>query len=263
MGILNITPDSFFDGGRYTRVERARSRAHQMVAEGVDIIDVGGEKAGPGTAVSVDEEIARVVPIIEILSSECGVPVSVDTFKPEVARAAVEAGASIINGISGFRDPQMIDVAAGCRATVVLMHIQGMPRIANPHPLYSDVATEIRTFLLDRAAACEAAGIEPNRIVIDPGPGFGKTSQHDLEALHALPSLTSLPYPVLLAVSRKKFIGDVLGGGPEDRLEGSLAVTAWGVAAGVKIVRTHDVAATLRVCRMVEALMNPAGAMRG
>lgn len=257
MGILNRTPDSFYDGGRYSSLESAVTRAVRMAEEGAGIIDVGGEKAGPGAAVSVQEEIERVVPAIEAVVRETGLAVSVDTFKPEVARPAVEAGASIINGIDGFRDPAMRRVAAETGAAAVIMHIQGQPRVANPNPVYGDVAVEVRDFLVQQAQACERDGISPDRIVIDPGPGFGKTSEHDIAVLRRLDLLTALPYPVLLAVSRKKFIGDLLGLPVEERLEGSLAVTAWAVMQGARIVRTHDVLATTRVVRMTEAVMHP------
>lgn len=261
MGILNITPDSFYDGGKYARLDSALRRAAEMAEEGADLIDVGGERAGPGEPVSIEEEIARVVPVIERLVRDPGLPVSVDTFKPAVARAAVAAGAQIINGIGGFVDPEMIAVAADGSAAIVIMHIKGLPRVANPYPVYRDVVGEIQEFLQDRVSACTARGIDPERIIIDPGPGFGKTARHDLLALHGISTLTALPYPVLLAVSRKKVVGEVLGGHPDDRLEGSLAVAAWGVSAGVRLVRTHDVAATLRVCRMTEALLDPNAAI--
>lgn len=257
MGILNITPDSFYDRGRFQRFDRAIEWGRQMVAEGAGIIDVGGEKAGLGEPVSVDEEIARVVPVIEALRGEVDVPISVDTFKPEVARAAVGAGAGIINSIGGFGDPAMRRAAAETGTAVVIMHLQGRPRVANPYPHYEDVVDEVKAFLEERIADCLADGIAPDRIIIDPGPGFGKTAQHDLALLRRLDVLTALPYPVLLAVSRKRFIGEVLGLDVEDRLEGSLAVTAWGVMKGVRIVRTHDVAVTARVCRMIEALVSP------
>lgn len=257
MGILNATPDSFYDRGRYRAFDDAMARAHEMAAEGADIIDIGGEKAGPGPAVSVDEEIGRVVPLIERLRRELPVPLSVDTFKPPVARAAVEAGADIINSIGGFGDPEMQKVARETGAVAVIMHIQGLPRVANSTPQYGDVVAEVVHFLEDRARECEAAGIAHDRIVIDPGPGFGKTAEHDIAVMREIGRCTALPYPVLLAASRKTFIGHVLGTSVEDRLEGSLAVTAWGVMYGVKIVRAHDVRATKRVVTMTEAVLHP------
>ncbi len=259
MGILNATPDSFYDRGRYWNPDASLSRAREMVAEGADIIDIGGDKAGPGEAVSVGEEIKRVVPLIAAIRRETTLPISVDTFKPEVARPAIEAGADIVNSIGGFREPALIEVAVDCGAAIVIMHIQGQPRIAHPAPQYGDVVEEVRDFLLERSGACIRAGIPRNRIIIDPGPGFGKTAEHDLAVVRRLREITALPYPTLLAVSRKPFIGSVLGLDPADRLEGSLAVTTWGVLQGIRIVRTHDVRATVRACRMTEAVLDPRG----
>lgn len=257
MGILNITPDSFYDRGRYRNHDAAIARALEMAEEGAEIIDVGGEKAGPGDRVSAEEEIRRVVPVISALKRELSLPISVDTFKPDVAQAAVAAGADIVNSIGGFSEPAMRQVCAESGAGVVIMHIQGEPRIAHPNPIYTDVVSEVRDFLQERAATCVAEGIRADRIIIDPGPGFGKSTGHDLEILRDLQELTALPYPLLLAVSRKPFIGTVLGLDPDDRLEGSLAVTTWGVLRGVGIVRAHDVRATVRVCRMTEAVLEP------
>jgi dihydropteroate synthase len=255
MGILNRTPDSFYDRGRYMDLDAALQRARAMIAEGADIIDVGGEKAGPGEPVTPEEEIERVIPAIERIRRETDIAISVDTFKPEVAEAALGAGADIINSIGGFGDPAMRQVAARSEAGVVIMHIQGEPRVRNVDPQYADVVEEVRNFLVDRAEACVAAGIAPERIVIDPGPGFGKTAFHDLTLLRNLSRLTSLPFPLLLAVSRKPFVGSVLGTEVEDRLEGSLAVAVWGVMRGAAIIRTHDVRATRRVCLMTEAVL--------
>jgi dihydropteroate synthase len=257
MGILNRTPDSFYDHGKYLGLEAAVVRAEEMLAEGVDIIDVGGEKAGPGDPVSAEEETRRVVPAIEAVRKRTSIPVSVDTFKPEVARRAIEAGADIINSIGGFRDPAMRRAAADTGAAIVVMHIRREPRVADPDPVYDDVVQEVRSFLQSRVDECLAEGIAATRIVVDPGPGFGKSSEQDVEVLRHLGALTELPYPVLLAVSRKRFIGDVLGLETDQRLEGSLAVAAWGVMQGVKIIRTHDVQATRRVVRMTEAVLDP------
>jgi dihydropteroate synthase len=257
MGILNRTPDSFYSAARFSGRDQAVERALQMIEEGANLIDIGGEKAGPGVPVPIDEEIARVVPTIEAVRRATGVPISVDTFKPEVARAAVDAGADIINSIGGFQDAAMRHVAAATRAAVVIMHIKGEPRVANPHPSYEDVVDEVREFLLARVRECLEDGITEDRIVIDPGPGFGKTAEHDLAVVRDIARLSELPYPVLLAVSRKAFIGQVLDLPVDERLEGSLAATVWGVLRGVRIVRTHDVKATARVCRMVEAVYRP------
>jgi dihydropteroate synthase len=257
MGILNTTPDSFYDHGRYQGLDRALARATEMAEEGADIIDVGGEKAGPGESVPASEEIHRVVPVISAVKRELGLPVSVDTFKPEVARAAMDAGADIINSIDGFRNPALRQVAAETNAAAVIMHIKGEPRVANPNPHYDDVVAEVKGFLEERVRDCLARGIRPDRIVVDPGPGFGKTTEQDIELLRKIDRFTALPFPVLLAASRKRFIGDVLGLDADERLEGSLAVIAWCVLHGVKLVRVHDVRASLRVCRMTEAVLHP------
>lgn len=257
MGILNTTPDSFFDRGRYRQPEAALARAVDMAAEGAEIIDIGGEKAGPGEAVPADEEIRRVVPMIEAVKRELDLPISVDTFKPEVARAALESGADIINSISGFQDPALRRTAVETGASIVIMHIQGEPRVARPNPEYHDVVREVKSFLVQRARECESEGIVSDRIILDPGPGFGKSASHDLELIRHLDDLTALPYPVLLAVSRKPFIGEILNLPPQDRLEGSLAVAAWSVLQGARIIRAHDVQATVRVCRMTEAVLHP------
>jgi dihydropteroate synthase len=228
-----------------------------MAEEGADLIDIGGEKAGPGEPVSAEEEIRRVVPVIEAVRREVILPVSVDTFKPEVARRAVEAGAEIINSIGGFRDEAMRRVGAETGAAVVIMHIKGEPRVANPNPVYDDVVGEIRSFLEERIAECLAAGIEQDRIIIDPGPSFGKKSEHDLALLRGLDRIAEMPYPLLLAVSRKRFIGDVLDLPVDDRLEGSLAVAVWGVIHGARIIRVHDVKATRRAVDMADAILAP------
>lgn len=257
MGILNTTPDSFYDRGRYQEFGAAIGRARQMLFEGADMIDVGGEKAGPGEPVPLEEEIRRVVPVVEAIRRESAVPISVDTLKPEVARRALAAGADIINSIGAFDDPAMRRVATETGAAVIVMHIKGQPRVANPNPKYRDVVAEVRQFLLEHVAACLADGIRADRILVDPGPGFGKTTEHDLAVLRGIAQLTTLPYPVVLAASRKKFIGEILETDVEDRLEGSLAVLTWGIMNGVRIVRVHDVRASRNVCLMTEAVLDP------
>jgi dihydropteroate synthase len=256
MGILNTTPDSFSDGGRYVTVDDAVARACQLVTDGADIIDIGGEKAGPGLAVTVQEELRRVVPVVEALKRDVTVPLSVDTFKPAVALAAVQAGVDIINSISGFEEPELRRVARDTGAAIVIMHIKGAPRVANPIPVYHDVVAEVRQFLEERVATCVRDGIPPERIMIDPGPDFGKTTQQSVILMRELRRLTELPYPVLLAVSRKRFIGEVLGTAVDERLEGSLALAAWGVLQGVRMLRVHDVKASKRVVMMTEAVMH-------
>lgn len=258
MGILNATPDSFYDGGRYLARDRAMERALAMVSAGADIIDIGGEKAGPGQEVEIDEELERVIPLVEAIKKRVQTRISVDTRRHEVARAAVAAGADIINSITGFSDADLREAARDTGAAVVVMHIKGRPRVACPSPRYDDVMAEVRHFIEERVDACLADGIAADRIIIDPGPGFGKTTEHDVAVIRELGQLVRLPYPVLLAASRKKFIGDVLCLPVEERLAGSLAVVAWGVLQGVKLIRVHDVEASVRVCRMIEAVENPA-----
>jgi dihydropteroate synthase len=257
MGILNTTPDSFSDGGRYLTMDRAVARALELAEEGADVIDIGGEKAGPGDAVTIREELNRVIPVIEAVKHEVSIPLSIDTFKPEVARAAVESGVDIINSIGGFADPAMRQVARDTGAAIVIMHIKGEPRVANPNPVYEDVTAEVRGFLEERVASCIQAGISVRRIMIDPGPDFGKTAEQSVTLMRELRRLTELPYPVLLAVSRKRFIGEVLGTPVGERLEGSLALVAWGVLQGVKLLRVHDVRASKRVALMTEAVLYP------
>lgn len=257
VGILNTTPDSFSDGGRYQTVDAAVARASQLEGEGADIIDIGGEKAGPGVAVTVQEELRRVIPVVEAVRREVSVPLSVDTLKPEVALAAVEAGVDIINSISGFDDRELRRVARDTGAAIVIMHIQGRPRVANPNPEYRDVTAEVRGFLEERVATCIREGIPAERIIIDPGPDFGKTTSQNVTLMRELRHLTELPYPVMLAVSRKRFIGEILGTAVDDRLEGSLALIAWGILQGVKLLRVHDVRASKRVMVMTEAVMHP------
>jgi dihydropteroate synthase len=257
MAILNTTPDSFSDGGRYSDRDRALARSVQLAEEGADIIDIGGEKAGPGAPVTVDEELRRVVPVVDAVSRETGLPVSVDTRRHEVARGAMEAGASIINSISGFEDPLLRRTAVETGAAIVVMHIQGQPRVHNPTPTYHDVTAEVREFLVLRTSACISEGIPADRIVIDPGPDFGKTTEHSATVVREIDRLTALPFPVLLAVSRKRFIGEILNTPVDERLEGSLALLSWGVLQGIKIARVHDVRASKRVISMTEAVMNP------
>ncbi|MER3403741.1 MAG: dihydropteroate synthase [Armatimonadota bacterium] len=257
MGILNITPDSFYDGGRYTALEQALARAEQMIAEGADLIDVGGESTRPGAQpVPTEEELRRVVPFIEALAQRYTIPISVDTTKSEVARQALQAGACIVNDISGMQfDPAMPEVVATAGAGVVLMHIQGTPRTMQVNPTYHDVVAEVRATLHAHIERALSAGIPHDHIWVDPGIGFGKTVAHNLTLLRHLPDIKSLGYPVLIGTSRKSFIGHLLGGLPtEERLEGSVATVALSVAWGADIVRVHDVQASVRAVRIADAL---------
>lgn len=255
MGILNVTPDSFSDGGRYLDPAVAVARARQMVAEGAAIIDVGGESTRPGAAaVAAEDEIARVVPVIQALTAELSVPVSVDTSKPEVMRAAVAAGAGLINDVCALRQPGALQAAAELRVPVCLMHMQGEPRTMQQAPHYADVVAEVSAFLQERVAACVAAGIARERILLDPGFGFGKSLDHNLSLLKHLPALHALGLPLLVGMSRKRMIGAVLDAPLEDRLYGSVAVATLGAWLGAAIVRVHDVKATADALRMVAAV---------
>jgi dihydropteroate synthase len=253
MGVLNVTPDSFSDGGRFLSADAAVPRARQMAAEGAGIIDVGGESTRPGASpVSNEEECRRVIPVIRQLA---GLVVSVDTMKADVAEQAVAAGARVINDISALRhDPRMIEVARASGAGLVLMHMQGDPQTMQQAPRYADVVAEVRAFLEERIAYAVGKGIERDRIAIDPGIGFGKTVEHNLELLANLDVFTSLGCAVVVGTSRKSFIGRVLDRPPHERMWGTAATVAWAVSRGARIVRVHDVAAMRDVIRMTEAM---------
>jgi dihydropteroate synthase len=255
MGILNVTPDSFSDGGQYLDVSRAVEHALRMVDAGAALIDVGGESTRPGApAVDAVEEIRRVVPVIEALAARGAVPISVDTSKPEVIAAATAAGASLINDVRALREPGALDAAARTDAAVCLMHMQGEPRTMQSDPQYQDVVAEVRDFLAARVDACLAAGIGRERLILDPGIGFGKRLQHNLALLAHLPELARLGLPLLIGVSRKSMFGTLLGRGLQDRLAGSLAVATAAALAGASILRVHDVAETLDALKVAAAL---------
>jgi dihydropteroate synthase len=257
MGILNVTPDSFSDGGRFATEAAAVRCGVEMAEEGADIVDVGGESTRPGAMeVPASEEAARVVPVVRALVREVGVPISVDTTKAAVAEAALEAGAVIVNDVSAMRaDAAMHGLVAASGAGAVLMHMLGTPRTMQSDPRYGDVVAEVAAALLGWAAEAEAAGIGRDRIAIDPGIGFGKTSAHNLSLLRHLDRLVATGYPVLVGPSRKSFIGLTLGVPVEERLEGTAATVAWSVAAGARILRVHDVRPMVRVVRMTEAIL--------
>jgi dihydropteroate synthase len=260
MGILNVTPDSFSDGGRYAGLEAALRRAEQMAAQGAAIIDVGGESTRPG-AVPVSEalEIERVVPIIETLAAKLDIAISIDSYKPAVMAAAVAAGACIINDIRALQEPGARACAAQTRAGVCLMHMQGEPATMQASPHYNDVTAEVCGFLRAQIQACVAAGIGTDAVVVDPGIGFGKTLEHSLALLRDLPRLSSMGVPVMVGVSRKSIIGRILGErGLHDRLHGGLGLAALAVSLGARIVRTHDVGATVDAVRAVDAVLQGA-----
>lgn len=258
MGILNVTPDSFSDGGLYMDPDLAGRRAVEMVEEGADIIDVGGESTRPGAdPVPVEEEMRRVIPVISRLVKEIpDVPISVDTYKAEVARAAIEEGASIVNDISAMRmDPGMVDVISESSVGVILMHMKGTPKDMQLNPRYDHPISEIYEFLQERAEFAESRGIDRSRIVVDPGIGFGKDLDHNLEIIRRIREFRSLGFPVLIGPSRKSFIGKVLGLPVDERVEGTGAVVSIAIAYGADIVRVHDVKEMARVARMTDSIV--------
>ena len=256
MGILNITPDSFYDGGRRGDVTRAVRDGIAMVEAGAAIIDIGGESTRPGSRpVSEDEEAARVLPVLHGLRREVEVPISIDTYKSQVAQAALQAGADIINDISALRfDPEMISVVAREQVPIILMHMQGTPRTMQAEPRYDDVVREVRDFLAAQLTEALRRGVAQQAIVIDPGIGFGKTLEHNLALLRGLPALAALGAPLLVGASRKAFIGKVLGLDADERLEGSLAAAVAAILNGANILRVHDVRETVRAARIADAI---------
>lgn len=256
MGILNVTPDSFSDGGHYADRDAALARAQEMVDEGAAIIDVGGESTRPGAElVDVDTELERVVPVIEALARALpGVVISVDTSKPEVVRAAVVAGATLINDVRALQTPGALAAAAGVDAAVCLMHMQGEPQTMQQAPHYDDVVDEVTDYLAQRITACVEAGIARERLLVDPGFGFGKSIEHNLTLLRRLGELNGLGCPILIGVSRKRMIGTILDAAVEDRIHGGIAAAVYGCLQGARIVRTHDVKPTVDALRVLDAV---------
>ena len=261
MGIVNVTPDSFADGGRYLDPRAAVEHGLALAAEGADLLDVGGESTRPGAAyVEEAVELDRVVPVVEALAAATGVPVSIDTRKAAVARAVLAAGAVMVNDVSAGRDdPDLLGVAAEAKAPVVLMHMQGTPSTMQDDPSYRDVLAEVEAFLQERCAVAEAAGVAPDALVVDPGIGFGKRDEHNYALLGGLARFTRLGHPVLVGPSRKGFIGRALDLPVEERLEGTAATVVWAVERGARIVRVHDVAPMVRTVRMTEVLLTGGG----
>ncbi|MES2491264.1 MAG: dihydropteroate synthase [Pseudomonadota bacterium] len=255
MGVLNVTPDSFSDGGQFLSIDAAVARAREMVGEGAAIIDVGGESTRPGAQpVSEQEEIARVVPVIERLSRELDCVISIDTLKPAVMAAACAAGATMINDVNALQAPGALEIAQRFEAAVCLMHMQGEPRSMQNAPQYGDVVTEVRDFLAARVRACKEAGIPAQRILLDPGIGFGKTLEHNLELLANLDAFAGLHCPLLIGVSRKSMFKALLGASVDQRLNGALSAAAIAVWQGAVIVRAHDVRATAEALQVAAAL---------
>ncbi|MBN2072966.1 MAG: dihydropteroate synthase [Actinobacteria bacterium] len=257
MGILNVTPDSFYDGGNYDRKEKAFKRIEELINEGAHIIDVGGMSSRPGSVpVSIKEEIDRVIPVIKYISTNHDVLISVDTYRPEVARLAAGAGAHIVNDISSFSmDPRMLETVLETGVSVVLMHMKGTPENMQDSPVYENVVEEISGYLRERINLAVSAGIKRDRIIIDPGIGFGKTCGHNLNILNKISEFRMLGCPVMVGASRKSFIGAVLGLPADQRLEGSLAAAVWAIINGADILRVHDVGETIRAVKLVKSIM--------
>ena len=255
MGILNVTPDSFYDGGQHFDSDDARKRIEEMIEEGVEIIDIGGESTRPGSKpVSAEEELERVVPAIEFIRSISDVPISIDTQKPEVARKAVQAGACAVNDVGGLRNPEMIGAVAEMNVPVIIMHMQGTPENMQKDPHYDDTVPDIRNWLEERIKVAETAGIGRSKVIVDPGIGFGKNLRHNLEILGGLDRFKNMAGGVLLGASRKSFIGFLTGADDGDRLTGSLVAAMMGATAGVDLVRVHDVKETRKAIDAINAL---------
>jgi len=256
MGVLNVTPDSFSDGGLYLDKQLAIERAFEMVEEGADIIDIGGESTRPfSDPTSLEEELRRVIPVIEAIAPKIPIPISIDTYKARVAYEALQAGAKIVNDISGLRfDPELAKVISESGAGLILMHIKGTPKTMQLDPQYDDVIVEIKAYLKESIDKAESEGVHPDSIVIDPGIGFGKRLNHNLEIFRRLKELEELGKPILVGPSRKSFIGEILGVPVSDRLYGTLGAVAYCVLKGVHIVRVHDVRATRHVVDVIDAI---------
>jgi dihydropteroate synthase len=255
MGILNVTPNSFSDGGHYNSFDAALFHAERMISEGAAIIDVGGESTKPGAEpISVEEELERVIPIIEALR-DCPVPISIDTSKAEVMKAAMSAGASMINDVNALQDPAALEFAAQTHVPICLMHRQGTSQTMQDNPYYQDVVSEVIAFLQMRVEICLSKGIQKQRLILDPGFGFGKTLTHNIRLLKALKNFSDLGFPILVGMSKKNMIGALLNKPITNRLGGSLALAVWAVTQGVKILRVHDVDATKDALKMMRAIL--------
>ena len=265
MGIVNRTPDSFYDGGR-TGLQESIDHCLKLVDQGADVLDIGGVKAGPGPPVAEDEEIMRLVPVVEKVAATVAVPLSVETARPSIARRAIEAGAQIVNDVSGLSDPDLAGVCAETGAALVLMHNGGQLRGRPRHPVYFDVVSDVRAEWKRLATVARSAGVAEDRLIADPGLDFGKNTFHSLELMRRLDELTAGPYPVLIAPSRKDIVGEALDRPLEERLEGSLALVVLSAAGGAALVRVHDVAESVQAVWMVESVLGtraPAAPVRG
>lgn len=252
MGILNITPDSFSDGGKYLTLNEALKRAHEMIEEGVDIIDIGGESTHPGSEpVSADEELKRIMPIIEALKKDSDIAISVDTYKAEVMKEVIDIDVAMINDVYALSQPGAIDVIKHSKVGICLMHMQGTPQTMQINPQYTNVVNEVKLFLEARANDLVSEGIEKSRMILDPGFGFGKTFEHNIELLQHLESFQSLKLPLLVGLSRKSFIKKILSGEHDDHLSGSIAAAIFSVIKGAKILRVHDIKETKSALKVI------------
>ena len=255
MGILNLTPDSFSDGGQFLNPDAAIQRVKEMIEEGADIIDIGGESTRPGAQpLTAEEEIQRVVPVIEAICKQCDFPVSIDTSKADVMKAAIAAGATMINDVRALQEPGALDTAVELQVPVCLMHMQGQPRTMQQNPTYADVVNDVKSFLSDRVQACVAAGIDRKKLIIDPGFGFGKTLGHNLSLLKHLSEFVSMDLPVLVGISRKSMLGTILDAEVDQRVAGGVATTVLGFEAGAKVFRVHDVKQTVDALKVSQAV---------
>jgi len=255
MGIVNVTPDSFSDGGKFSSTDLAVEHALKLIAEGADILDIGGESTRPGAAVvSLDEELERVIPVIEALSKTCNVPISIDTYKPEVMRQAIVAGADIVNDVRALQEPNALEIVAQSNVGVCLMHMQGTPQTMQLEPHYVDVVSEVKQFLADRMNAALAHGIVKSRILLDPGFGFGKTRAHNIALIQHLDELNVIGLPLLVGLSRKSVLGSITGADEGQRLYASIAASVISAMKGAKILRVHDVKATVDALKVVTAI---------
>ena len=257
MGILNVTPDSFSDGGNFSKTDQAITQALKLIGEGADILDVGGESTRPNaTPVSLQQELDRVIPVIESLSAEINIPISIDTYKPAVMRAAIAAGASIVNDVKALQEDGALEVVATSEVAVCLMHMQGTPQTMQEDPHYDDVISEVSDFLLARANACKKAGINKNRLLIDPGFGFGKTRQHNITLIQKLDAFSQLGLPMLVGLSRKSVLGQMTGNDVDARLYASVAAAVVSAMKGANILRVHDVRATVEALKVASVVLN-------
>jgi len=256
MGIVNVTPDSFSDGGHYSRLDQAVSHAQKLIGDGADILDIGGESTRPNaTPVSLQEELDRVIPLIEALAPNVNIPLSIDTYKPQVMQAAIAAGASIVNDVRALQEEGALDVVANSTAGVCLMHMQGNPQTMQLDPQYQNVVREVQDFLANRLNICLKKGIAPERICLDPGFGFGKTRAHNIALIQQLECFASLNQPLLVGLSRKSVLGQVTGHDVDSRLYASIAASVISAMKGAHIVRVHDVKATVEALKVVQAIL--------